>query len=142
MRVLGLDVGEKHIGLAVSDGLGWTAQGLSTVIVQDKNSAISSIIKVIKENEVSEVVVGMPFNMDGSPGKKAQEIANFIEDLKKKIPLPIKIWDERLSSVEAEKLMLQADLSRRKRKRKVDKLAAQLILQGYLDAKNVQKEHS
>lgn len=141
-RILALDVGEKRIGLAISDGLGWTAQGLPTLNGEDKAKAICAIAEIARENQVTEIVLGMPLNMDGTPGKRAKETALFLEDLKKEIPLPIKTWDERLSSAQAQRLMLEADLSRKKRKKKVDRLAAQLILQSYLDAKNVQKNHS
>lgn len=133
MRILGIDVGEKNIGLAMSDELGWTAQGLSCLRGQSRDEAISAIADVIKEHGVSEVVVGMPVSLDGSLGKKAKEVAVFIEDLKKKIDLPVKVWDERFSTLQAEKVMIEADLSRKKRKKKIDILAAQLILQGYLD---------
>lgn len=135
MRILALDVGEKNIGLAISDELGWTAQGLSSLRRQTKDKDIRSIIDLVKEKDVLEIVVGMPINLDGSLGKKAQEVTLFLEDLKKKVTLPIKAWDERLTSVQAEKAMLEADLSRKKRKRKIDTLSAQLILQSYLDSK-------
>lgn len=137
MRILALDVGEKNIGLAISDELGWTAQGLFSLRRQtkDKDKDIRSIIDLVKEKDVSEIVVGMPINLDGSLGKKAQEVTLFLEDLKKKVTLPIKAWDERLTSVQAEKAMLEADLSRKKRKRKIDILSAQLILQSYLNSK-------
>ncbi len=135
MRILALDVGEKNIGLAVSDELGWTAQGLPTLRRQTKDKDISTIADIVKDKHVTEIVVGMPVNLDGSLGKKAKEITSFLEDLKKKVTSSIKAWDERLSSVQAEKVMLEADLSRKKRKRKIDKIAAQLILQSYLDSK-------
>ncbi|MFC1631972.1 Holliday junction resolvase RuvX [Candidatus Omnitrophota bacterium] len=134
MRVLALDVGEKNIGLALSDGLGWTAQGLTTLRRQAIDQDILALKTIITENQVGEIVVGMPINLDGSLGKKAQEVAAFIDNVKKRINLPIKAWDERFSSVQAERVMLEADLSRKKRKKKIDQLAAQLILQNYLDA--------
>ncbi len=142
MRILALDVGEKRIGLAISDGLGWTAQGLPTLNGEDKDKAICAIAELARENQVNEIVLGMPLNLDGTPGKKAKETALFLEDLKKEVSLPIKVWDERFTSAQAQRLMLEADLSRKKRKKRVDRLAAQLILQSYLDAKNVQKDYS
>lgn len=146
MRVLALDVGEKNIGLALSDKLGWTAQGLPSLKRESKDKTICAIADIVRENAVCEIVVGMPINMDGSLGKKAKEVALFLEDLKKEFSLPIKAWDERLTTVQAEKLLLQQDVSRKKRKRKIDRLAAQLILQNYLDAKaesqDVQKDHA
>lgn len=134
MRVLALDVGEKNIGVAISDELGWTAQGLPNLKCKTKDEDIAAIVELAKAKKVSEIVVGMPINLDGSLGKKAKEVAGFVEDLKKELNLPIKVWDERLSSKEAERVMLEADLSRKKRKAKIDRLAAQLILQNYLDA--------
>ncbi len=135
MRILALDVGEKNIGLAISDELGWTAQGLPNLRRQTVDKDISVLAGIIKEYSAGEIVVGMPINMDGSLGKKAKEVSLFIEDFKKQISLPVKVWDERLSSLQAEKVMLEADLSRKKRKKKIDQLAAQLILQSYLDAR-------
>lgn len=132
---MALDVGEKNIGLAISDKLGWIAQGLPSIKCASSDKNISAISDLAKENQVTEIVVGMPINLDGSLGKKAQEVANFVEALKKKINLPIKVWDERFSSVQAERTMLEADLSRKKRKKKIDQLAAQFILQNYLDAR-------
>lgn len=136
MRILALDVGEKNIGLAISDELGLIAQGLPTLRRQTKDKDTSTIADIVKDRDVTEIVVGMPLNMDGSLGKSAKEVTSFLEDLRKKVNLPMKVWDERLTSVQAEKVMLEADLSRKKRKRKIDKLAAQLILQSYLDSRN------
>lgn len=136
MRILALDVGEKNIGLAISDELGWTAQGLPNIKVQSRDKSITSILDVAGERKVTEIVVGMPVNLNGTAGKKAKEIADFVHDLKKRTRLPIKVWDERLSSMQAEKLMLEADLSRKKRKKRIDMLSAQLILQSYLDAES------
>lgn len=140
MRILALDVGEKNIGLAISDKLGLIAQGLPTLRHQTKDEDISAIANILKDHHITEVVVGIPVNLDGSLGKKAQEVAVFLEDLKKKITLPIKVWDERFTSVQAEKVLLEAGLSRKKRKRKIDQLAARLILQNYLDAKVISKD--
>lgn len=140
MRILALDVGEKNIGLAISDKLGLIAQGLPTLRHQTKDEDISAIANILKVHHITEVVVGIPINLDGSLGKKAQEVAVFLEDLKKKITLPIKVWDERFTSVQAEKVLLEAGLSRKKRKKKIDQLAARLILQNYLDAKVISKD--
>lgn len=140
MRILALDVGEKNIGLAISDKLGLIAQGLPTLRHQTKDEDISAIANILKAHHITEVVVGIPINLDGSLGKKAQEVAVFLEDLKKKITLPIKVWDERFTSVQAEKVLLEAGLSRKKRKKKIDQLAARLILQNYLDAKVISKD--
>ena len=140
MRILALDLGEKNIGLAISDKLGLIAQGLATLRHQTKDEDIYAIANILKVHHITEVVVGMPVNLDGSLGKKAQEVAVFLEDLKKKITLPIKVWDERFTSVQAERVLLEAGLSRKKRKGKIDQLAARLILQNYLDAKVISKD--
>lgn len=134
MRILGMDIGEKNIGLAVSDELGITAQGLDNLLRGQDSETIVSLAEIVKKNNVREIVAGMPVNMDGTLGQKAKETAAFLEKIKEKIPLPVKIWDERLSSMQAERIMLEADMSRRKRKKRIDRLAAQLILQSYLDA--------
>ncbi|MEE8359651.1 MAG: Holliday junction resolvase RuvX [Candidatus Omnitrophota bacterium] len=131
MRTLALDLGTKRIGLAISDGLGLTAQGLETIERTDERS----LENVIKEREVTEIVIGLPLNMDGSKGERAEDAILFGEGLKNKFSIPVKMWDERLSTMFAEKEMIRGDLSRKKRKRLNDMLAAQLILQNYLDAK-------
>ncbi|MFH1245885.1 MAG: Holliday junction resolvase RuvX [Candidatus Omnitrophota bacterium] len=134
MRILALDIGEKNIGVAISDELGITAQGLPNLQRGQDAQTILGLSEIVKKNNVQEIVAGMPVNMDGTLGKQAREIAVFLEKIKEKIALPIKVWDERLSSLQAERIMLEADLSRKKRKKNIDRLAAQLILQSYLDA--------
>ena len=131
MRVLGLDVGQKRIGIAISDGLGITAQGLNTIEREDAKS----LEDLIRENDVVEIVIGLPLNMNGSKGERAEDAILFADALKVKFSIPVKMWDERLSTLYAEKEMIRGDLSRQKRKRLSDKLAAQLILQNYLDAR-------
>lgn len=131
MRILGLDVGEKRIGVAMSDGLGVTAQGLETIMRHDTNS----LARIIKENDVHEIVVGLPVNMDGTQGERAKDALLFADGLKKRYGLPVRMWDERLSTAYVERAMIEGDLSRRKRKRLSDRLAAQVILQGYLDSR-------
>ena len=134
IRILGIDIGTKRIGLAISDPLGITAQGLDTLMVEDKEP-IKALKEIIKQHNVKEVVVGLPLNMNGSEGKQARESAAFAERLKNEINLPVKLWDERLSSAEVERTMLEADISRKKRKHARDKLSAQVILQSYLNVK-------
>lgn len=141
MRILALDVGEKNIGVAISDELGWTAQALPSLRRQTKDRDTCAIANIVEEKCVTGIVVGMPVSLDGSLGKKAREVAGFVEDLKRRLSLPIKVWDERFTSVQAERVMLEADLSRKKRKKKIDQLSAQLILQSYLDAKNVRENN-
>jgi putative Holliday junction resolvase len=134
MRIIGLDIGSRYIGVAVSDELGMTAQGLKTITrrsMEDDLMEISLIITQFKE--IDKIVVGLPKNMDGTIGKQAEMIFKWIRAAQEKIPLPFLTWDERLSTVEVTKILLEADLSRKKRKRVIDKLAAALILQGYLN---------
>lgn len=131
MRILGLDVGEKRIGVAMSDGLAITAQGLDTIARDD----MASLGNIIKDHGIAEIVVGLPLNMDGTKGKNAQDAILFAEKLKKEFSIPVKMWDERLSTLYAEKEMIKGDLSRQKRKRLSDRVAAQLILQNYLDSR-------
>ncbi len=135
MNVLGLDLGKCRIGLAVSDGMRLTAQGLSTLERRGIDQDLGELKKLIKVHGVEEVVVGLPLNMDGSLGERAKDVVDFVERLKLDLNLPVNVWDERLTTREAEAILLAADLSRKKRKRVVDKLAAQLILQSYLDSK-------
>ena len=133
MRILGLDIGQKTIGLAISDPLGLTAQGLTTIRRKNKQSDIEELKKVCKEYEVETLVIGLPKNMNGTIGEAGEKALEFSELLKEKTGLPIEMWDERLTTVAAHRAMLEADLSRNKRKKIVDKIAATYILQGYLD---------
>lgn len=135
MRILGLDIGDKTIGVAISDEMGWTAQALKTIRRNGSKKEISELKELIEEYEAKEILVGLPKNMDGSLGFQAKKVLAFVERLKSSLSLPILLWDERLSTVRAERTLLEADLSRKKRKGLRDKLAAQFILQGYLDRK-------
>lgn len=132
MRIMGLDVGSTTIGVAVSDELGITAQGLKTIKRKKKEDDLRELQTIISQFDVKRIVVGLPKNMDGSLGRQAEFVLNWIDELKKMIPLPVEIWDERLSTVEASRTLITADLTRKKRKGVIDKLAAVLILQGYL----------
>lgn len=135
MRLLALDVGERRIGLAVSDPLGMIAQPLSTI---PRNAAtIDTIVRIVREKEIGEIVVGLPVNMNGTLGPKAQEVDEFAREIKDAIDIPLVFIDERLSTVEAEKLMISADVSRHKRKGTIDSVAAAIILEKRLrDRKN------
>lgn len=133
MRIMGIDYGEKRFGIALSDPLGITAQGLPTIERTSIQEDIKKIINIIQEKEVQEIVVGLPKHLNNTLGNKAKEVLNFIDTLKKHINIPIKTFDERFSTVRANRAMLEGDLSRKKRKERVDMIAAQLILQGYLD---------
>lgn len=131
---MGLDFGSHTIGVALSDALLWTAQGLKT-IKRSKNELVE-LAEIIKEYEVAEIVLGYPKNMNGTIGERAELTTKFGEVLERKFALPLIYWDERLSTVGAERALLEADLSRAKRKKVIDKMAAVFILQGYLDSRS------
>jgi len=133
MRTMGLDIGSHTIGVAISDELGITAQGLKTLRRKSMEEDFKEIATIIGQFEIENIVVGLPKNMNGTLGKQAEIVLKWIKILTDKIPVPVVTWDERLSTVGATKVLLEADLSRRKRKKVIDKLAAVLILQGYLD---------
>jgi putative Holliday junction resolvase len=133
MRTMGLDVGTHTIGVAISDELGITAQGLKTLKRKSTEDDLKEIATMIGQFEIEKIVVGLPKNMDGTLGKQAEFVFKWIKVLMDRIQVPVVTWDERLSTVGASKVLLEADLSRRKRKKVIDKLAAVLILQGYLD---------
>jgi putative Holliday junction resolvase len=134
MKVLGLDIGEKRIGIAISDELGYTAQGMRVM----NRSGLEDDLQVIKElivaERATEVVVGFPKNMDGSLGEAAEKVLFFAKKIEESISVRVILWDERWTTAEATRLLVEADLSRAKRRKVVDKLAAVLILQGYLDS--------
>jgi len=135
MKVLGLDIGSKRIGVALSDALGITAQGLENLERKDNENLLTDLKEIVKGGDVSEIVVGLPLNMDGSEGPGAKEAIAIAEVIEKGLLIPVKLWDERMSTLEVERLMIAADVSRAKRKKKVDRLAAQVILQSYLNSK-------
>lgn len=142
MRIMGLDIGSRTIGVAISDELGMTAQGLKTIKRRSMEEDLKEISLIIAQFKIDKIVVGLPKNMDGTIGKQAEMIFQWIKAAKEKIYLPMVTWDERLSTVEASKILLEADLSRRKRKAVIDKLAAVLILQGYLNQSGKQNDES
>ena len=133
-RVLGLDLGARRIGVAVSDPMGWTAQGLPTLERRSEQQVIAEIRRLVGELGVGRIVVGLPRNMDGTIGPEARKALTFGETLRASLSLPVETWDERLTTVAAHKSMREGRLSRARRKRSVDRIAAQLILQGYLDS--------
>jgi putative holliday junction resolvase len=137
MRTLGLDVGTKTIGVAVSDAMGWTAQGLETIRIEEDQTeqAIPRLKKLIHTYEVDKLVVGLPKNMNGTIGPRGEACLQFAEQLKEALGIEVIMWDERLSTMAAERVLLEADVSRKKRKKVIDKMAAVMILQGYLDSK-------
>ncbi|QUH20621.1 Holliday junction resolvase RuvX [Alkaliphilus sp. B6464] len=134
-RIMGLDVGDKTIGVALSDLLGWTAQGLETIRRIGIKKDLQRLEEIIKEYEVNKIVVGLPKNMNGTIGPQGEKVLEFNERLGKRFNnIEIVPWDERLTTVAAERSLIEADVSRKKRKEVIDKIAAIYILQGYLDS--------
>ena len=136
-RALGLDVGDKTIGIAVSDLLGMTAQGVETIRRTDLESDMTRLEELTRQYETTRLIVGYPRNMNGSEGPRCEFVKEFCEEIKKYIPdADIILWDERLSTVAATRSLIEADVSRKKRKKVVDKMAAVFILQGWLDSRD------
>lgn len=134
MRFLSLDVGDKRIGLAVSDELGLTAQGLRTMERTRGGDEIFNLVKIIKDLEIAKIIVGLPRNMNGTYGPQAEKVREFINSLTQAHPIEVVYQDERLTTSSAQRVLLEGDVSRKKRKQVVDKIAAVFILQGYLDS--------
>ncbi|HYO73233.1 MAG TPA: Holliday junction resolvase RuvX [Archangium sp.] len=136
MRTLGLDYGTKTIGVAASDALGLTAQTVTTIRRTSLKADLAALKELVNEYEVERFVVGLPLNMDGSEGPRAEATRKFVDALTQALGLPVELWDERLSTVAAQRTLLEADLSRAKRREVIDQMAAQFILQGWLDARH------
>ncbi len=132
-RTLGLDVGARRIGVAVSDPLGITAQGLDTLHRKNKKYDLEYLRRLIREYDVKEIVVGLPLRMSGAEGTQSEKMRAFAEDLRKKFGLPVHLWDERLTSAEANRFLRETELSIEKRGKAVDRMAAVLILQGWME---------
>lgn len=132
-RILGLDLGQKTIGVAISDPLGFTAQGLTTIRRSNKEKDIEDLRKICDDYKVETIVLGLPKNMNGTIGPSGELAMAFGKLIEEELKIEVKFWDERLTTVAAHKAMLEADLSRNKRKKIVDKVASTYILQGYLD---------
>lgn len=134
-RIMGLDVGDKTIGVALSDPLGWTAQGLETIQRIGIKKDLQKLGDIIKKYSVNKIVVGLPKNMNGTIGPQGQKVLEFNERLGKRFgDIEIIQWDERLTTAAAERTLIEADVGRKKRKEVIDKMAATYILQGYLDS--------
>src|ERR1700735_934977 len=133
MRILAIDHGTVRIGLALSDELGMIAQPLEFVLAEPFDKFLARLKAIIQEKQVELLLVGMPRNMDGSYGPAALKVQEFVAVLKEALTVPIKTWDERLTSAQANRFLIQADVRREKRKEKVDKMAAAILLQSYLD---------
>ena len=138
MRSLALDVGEKGIGLAISDAGGLLAHPRGALVRKGEEKDIEAILEMIKAEQVERVVVGLPRSLNGSLGPQARTILAFVEALRGRLPVPVEVWDEKLSTAEAERLLLEAG-HRRPSKKSLDAAAAAVILQGYLDQRRYQK---
>jgi len=136
MKILSLDYGDARIGVAISDELGWTAQGLEVIERRKEGAELKRIAELVSQHEVEEVVVGLPKNMNGTIGPRGEICKAFAEQLHEMLQVPVHLWDERLTTVSAHRTLIEADVSRKKRKGVVDKMAASLILQNYLDSKS------
>lgn len=134
MRIIGLDYGEARIGVAVSDLLGTIANPLDTISEKDREKQLEKVLEVIEREKADKIVVGLPKRMDGTLGHRAEYTKAFAEELSERCSLPLVMWDERLSSSEAHRMLEAGGVSGKKRKTKVDKIAAVLILQTYLDS--------
>lgn len=137
--MLALDVGSRTIGLAVSDPLGITAQGLETIRRKNKRADLEALRQVLDQYAVREIVVGYPLRMSGSAGAQSEKMSAFAEELRRRFGLPVHLWDERLTSAQANRLLRETDMSIRRRAQVVDRLAAVLILQGFLDRRSASR---
>jgi putative Holliday junction resolvase len=137
-RILALDVGSRTIGLAVTDPLGITAQGLRTIRRRNKRTDLAALEEVIRDYNVVEMVVGLPLRMSGAEGRQSEKMREFVEMLQQHFTQPIHLWDERLTSVEANRVLRSSEMSIRKRAAVVDQLAAVLILQNWMEARQHQ----
>jgi|SRR5438874_2713843 len=138
-RVLGMDVGARRIGLAVSDPLGITAQGIETLERRNKRTDFGILERVVKRYEVGEIVVGYPLRMSGSTGIQSEKMAGFAEELRRKFAIPVHLWDERLTTAEAHRVLDQTEMSTRRRGEVIDQMAAVLILQSFLEARSQER---
>lgn len=137
LRIMGLDFGSKTVGVAISDPFGWTAQGIETIHRKDENNLVKTIerlLELIKQYDVEQIVLGMPKNMNNTLGERVEKTIAFQKRLQKVIQMPIITWDERLSTIGAMRTLVEADVSKKKQKEVIDKMAAVYILQGYLNS--------
>lgn len=138
-RVLGMDVGARRIGLAVSDALGITAQGIETLERRNKRTDFGILERVIKRYEVGEIVVGYPLRMSGNTGTQSEKMAAFADELRRRFALPVHLWDERLTTAEAHRILDETEMSTRRRGEVIDQMAAVLILQSFLEARGQER---
>ena len=137
MRILGLDHGTKRIGVAVSDELKVIAQPMEFIPTDPPEAAFTRLAALVREKEVELILVGMPRNMDGSYGPAAEKVREFVTRLKELIPVPVRTWDERLTSAQANRVLIEANVRRDKRKERVDAMAAAVLLQSFLDLQSM-----
>lgn len=135
VRIMGIDFGTKRIGIAISDELLITAQGSDSIERDAAGADIKKITDLARDRGVEEIIIGLPLNMNGTYSAKTKEVVEFRDELTRAVNIPVKTWDERLTSMQAEKVLLEADASRAKRRKVTDRLAAQIILQSYLDSR-------
>ena len=143
MRIMGLDYGSKTVGVAVSDPLGITAQGIETIERKEENKLRQTLARIealVQEYEVEKIVLGFPKNMNNTIGERAEKSLELKEKLERRIGIPVIMWDERLTTVEAERTLMESKVRRENRKKYVDKIAAVFILQGYLDSLSMGRE--
>lgn len=144
MRIMGLDYGSKTVGVAISDSLGITAQGIETIERKEENKLRKTLARIealAEEYEVDKIVLGFPKNMNNTIGERAEKSLEFKGMLERRTGLPVIMWDERLTTVEAERTLMESGVRREERKKYVDKIAAVFILQGYLDSLSIGGEH-
>ena len=137
MRIMGLDYGSKTVGVAISDPLGFTAQGIETIERKEENKLRKTLARIealVEEYKVETIVLGLPKNMNNTLGERAEKTLEFKEMLERRTSLPVVMWDERLTTVEAERTLIESNVRRENRKKVIDKIAAVFILQGYLDS--------
>lgn len=135
MRILAIDHGTVRMGIAVSDEMGMIAQPLEFIPAEPFDAFLKRLNEILAEKQVAEILIGMPRNMDGTYGPAAEKVREFIAKLKETITIPIRTWDERLTSAQANRMLIQADMRRDKRKTRVDAAAAAILLQSYLDSR-------
>ena len=133
IRILGLDVGSVRVGVALSDPLGLTAQPLE-VIDRRGGDPFARVVELVEKHGVQRIVVGKPLRLDGTAGRAVQSTEEFVQELRRRVNIPVEMWDERLSTAEAERIMIDNGVSRNRRRKSIDRIAAALILQSYLDA--------
>jgi putative Holliday junction resolvase len=136
-RILAIDHGTRRMGLAVTDPLGITAQGIETLQRKNKRADFGRLERIIREYEIREIVLGNPLRMSGQEGIQSQKVAEFAEELRQRFQLPVHLWDERLTSAEANRLLREAEVSTQKRAQAVDRMAAVLILQSFMQARSI-----